>query len=118
MDEQDGSKKKKKTERTDVRDEHDIPLSISQPRLIKPLKIDDLLLEPLASLEGGQVLRGRHASSHFANAREGRACDELAQEVAAGLASGAEDECGFRASFNIMSSGQGSVQCSVRHVAT
>jgi hypothetical protein len=100
--------------RTDIRDKHDIPLSLVQPRLIEPLKIDDLLLEPLVSLEGGQVLRGRHASSHFANARERRARDELAQEVAARLASGAEDECRFRASFDVKRSGFGSVFGSAR----
>jgi hypothetical protein len=36
----------------DARDEHDIPLSLLQSRLVDSFKIDDLLLELLASLGG------------------------------------------------------------------
>lgn len=76
----------------DARDEHDIPVSLLQPRLVQLLKVDDLLLDFPFRL-GGQILRGRHATPCFADTRERRGRDELAQEVAARLACGAEDEC-------------------------
>jgi hypothetical protein len=78
-------------ERKDTRNEHDIPVSLLQTRLIKPLKVNDLLLELPARLKG-QIFFRRHAAPRFADTRECRGFDELAQEVAARLASRAEDE--------------------------
>ena len=81
--------------RLDARNEHNIPLPLFQPRLVQSLKVDDLLLQFPAGL-GRQVLRRRHPPPRFANTGECRGRDELAQEVTARLASGAEDECRFR----------------------
>jgi len=88
-------------QKANARDEHDIPLSLLESSLVEPLKVHDLLLELLlAHLSGHiQLRRGGHASSRFADARERRGRDELAQEVAARRASRAEDESRFRGFF-------------------
>jgi hypothetical protein len=99
------SKPKKKEQRANARDEHDIPLSLLESSLVEPLKVHDLLLELLpAHLSGHiQLCHGRHASSRFADARERRGRDELAQEVAARRASRTEDESRFRGFFKFSS---------------
>jgi hypothetical protein len=81
--------------KSNARNEHDIPLSLLQPRLLQSLKVDDLLLDfPVRVC--GQVPCGCHAPPRLAHTGECWACDELAQEAAARLASCTEDERGFR----------------------
>ena len=87
--------KRKNVNESHARDEHDIPLSVLQPCILQSLKVNDLLLDFIARL-GGQLLCGRHTPPRFADTGKCWGCDELAQEVAARLASGAEDKRGFR----------------------
>ena len=70
-------------------------LSLLQPSLLQSLKVDDLLLHFPAGFSK-QVLCGRHTAPHFADTGKCWGFDELAQKVAARLASCAENECGFR----------------------
>ena len=59
------------------------------------LEVDDPLLEfPSRLLR--QLFRGRHAPPRFADARERRRRDELAQEVLTRLAGGAKYKCRFQ----------------------
>jgi hypothetical protein len=40
-----GGERRENVNESNARDEHDIPLSLLQPRLLQSLKVDDLLLD-------------------------------------------------------------------------